>query len=258
MNVKWIFLSILFQSSVVFAYRFTDDFNNGFYWEGGPVTFTVVESNSTRAQLLKSVIESAIDEWEDSLGQQLWEVSPTVLANVEGGRNIIRWSNDIEGETGFNRYSTLAVTLRYITGPYYTQTEILLNAQHPTLSNLQALKATLVHELGHTYGLDHSSVPQAIMYYSYGSQSLHNDDIDGMVALVDETRRRQAIGYISPLAFEEGKSSSQAISCGTIDTQSGNGGDGGGPFSVLFSLILGLIALSPFSIAKRKILPIKI
>ncbi len=257
MTAKWILSLIFLITSNVFAYNFTDDFNNGFYWNTMPINFAVSEPNQQAGSFLKAMVEDAVDEWESSLGQQLWDIDPTVLAVNPGNRNLIRWSSDIEGETGHNAASTLAVTLRYINGPYYYKSEIILNAQHPTLGTMNGLKSTLMHEFGHTYGLGHSNNNQAIMYFQYtGSQILANDDLDGMSALVAETQRRLAIGYISPLAFEE--EGGQTTSCATVDINPDSGGGPGGPFSILFSLVLGLLMFSPVSTLKRKTLPIQV
>ena len=48
------------------------------------------------------------------------------------------------------------------------------------------MKEAICHEMGHTLGLGHSSVPEALMYRVIGKQQqvrLHQDDINGIQSL---------------------------------------------------------------------------
>jgi hypothetical protein len=238
-----------------YAYQFTDDFADGFYWGSTPLTFAIAEPDAMKGQLLQQLVNQAVNAWEDGLGQNLWNIDASILPGVVAGRNLIRWSNNLEAETGFADSSTLAVTLRYIQGPYYIKSEIILNANHYALNNLNTLKWTLVHELGHTYGLGHSNNLSAVMYYQYvGSTGLSSDDITGLNELLYETQRRQTINYISPLAFDDTRNAN-ALSCATVDL--GNGSSGG-PFGGLFSLIIGVLLTLVLGRFGRKTLPVPV
>lgn len=240
-----VFMFMVLTWSQAKAYRLTEDFSNGFYWASLPVQFMVMDTDPTRLQLIKQLADEAVTEWEDALIDQLWNVS-SQQGSPSSNRNIIRWSTKFGAETGLSESSTLAVAIRYTSGPYVARAEIIINGNHPINSFPTQLKTVLVHELGHTLGLDHSEVGDAVMAPSLqvNYQGLHWDDEQGMSVTVNETKRRQAIGYVSPLAAKSEETTGSALSCGTIDMSGGGGGSGGSP---MISLSLGLLlALTVF------------
>lgn len=240
-----VFMFMVLTWSQAKAYRLTEDFSNGFYWASLPVQFMVMDTDPTRLQLIKQLADEAVTEWEDALIDQLWNVS-SQQGSPSSNRNIIRWSTKFGAETGLSESSTLAVAIRYTSGPYVARAEIIINGNHPINSFPTQLKTVLVHELGHTLGLDHSEVGDAVMAPSLqvNYQGLHWDDEQGMSVTVNETKRRQAIGYVSPLAAKSEETTGSALSCGTIDMSGGGGGSGGSP---MLSLSLGLLlALTVF------------
>jgi hypothetical protein len=240
-----VFMFMVLTWSQAKAYRLTEDFSNGFYWASLPVQFMVMDTDPTRLQLIKQLADEAVTEWEDALIDQLWNVS-SQQGSPSSNRNIIRWSTKFGAETGLSESSTLAVAIRYTSGPYVARAEIIINGNHPINSFPTQLKTVLVHELGHTLGLDHSEVGDAVMAPSLqvNYQGLHWDDEQGMSVTVNETKRRQAIGYVSPLAAKSEETTGSALSCGTVDMSGGGGGSGGSP---MLSLSLGLLlALTVF------------
>lgn len=242
--VKIIFLLCLALFSLSsWAFRYTKDFSDGFYWSSLPIQFIVMDTDSQRMNMIASIAQDAASDWQDALIDNLWNVSSQQGSPVSN-RNIIRWSTNFGQETGMSESSTLAVAVRYTGGPYIARGEIIINGKHPINSFSNQLKTVLVHELGHTLGLDHSEVNEAVMAPSLDLHydGLHYDDIQGMSNTVMETKRRQAIGFVSPLSRSE-TSQSSAMSCGTIDINGGGGGSSGGPTSLIFSLGIGFMVM---------------
>ena len=210
MWLKWIIIFSLTSSA--WGFRLTSDFTNGFYWSTLPINITVIEGNSIRKTMLEDLSRAAIDEWQTSSGLSLWDYSG------QGTKNIIRWSTDFANETRMDPEMTLAVAIRYTKGPYFARTEIVINGNHKLNQNEANLRTTLTHELGHTMGLDHSDVQQAVMAPTLQAwyTGLDNDDVQGVQAAHAEMEQRQATGYVSPLSYESEESQSQPLSCGTI------------------------------------------
>ena len=71
MWIKW--LTVFLLSSPVWAYRFTTDFSNGFYWQEVPINITVVDSNPTRQAKILALAQAAISDWESGSGLKLWD-----------------------------------------------------------------------------------------------------------------------------------------------------------------------------------------
>lgn len=234
--MKWILLSCL--SLNVYAYQFTSDFQNGYYWASFPLFMTRFAVDETEGNLLESLTQEAEQAWEDASGVDIWQFED-VIGPYTNGLNYIRWSENFADETGYDPYSTLAITIRYSEGTHMVRTEIILNGQMSALKENQdrRLYKTLLHELGHTIALGHSS-EEAIMAPYIGSlDELTEDDHSGVVAVIVETQFRQATGFRSPLAPQEQERAQYSTGCGTIDTN----GPGNGPSGMLPSLFLGLL-----------------
>lgn len=245
MFIRFCFLLML--ALPAHAYNLTRDFVDGFYWASLPIKITVADSNPTRKSFLQNLARESIGAWEQKTGLSLWSYS-------DGGtNNIIRWSDNFAAETKMDPVGVLAVAIRYTNGPYFAKTEIVINGNHQLLYaggnsgyfnkdhvNLQNLKTTLVHELGHTMGLDHSNFADAIMFSSLQTYSpqVTWDDQAGMKAAVSEMEHRQLIRYVSPLSYEE--KSSQGLSCGTTGplTQASSGS---GMVSLAAGMLIGFV-----------------
>lgn len=213
--IKWLLLCSL--SLPAWGYKLTQDFTNGFYWAQLPVNFTIVESDPSRASLITQLAQGAISEWENRTGFSLWDLTSG------GTSNIIRWSTNFAAETQMDATSILAVAIRYTDGPYFAKSEIVINGNHPSFNtsfasiNRMNLGTTLVHELGHTMGLDHSENMMAVMAptLQYPYNGLHSDDLNGMGDAHAQTENRQITKYVSPLAYSKEISESTPLSCGT-------------------------------------------
>lgn len=231
MWLKWILIFSL--TSPAWGFRLTSDFTNGFYWSTLPINITVIETNSARKSMLEDLSKAAIDEWETKSGLTLWDYTGTAT------KNIIRWSTNFAKETNMDPDSTLAVAIRYTKGPYFARTEIVINGGHFLNQSEANLRTTITHELGHTMGLDHSDVEQAVMaptlqtWYS----GLHSDDIQGVQAAQAEMDHRQLTGYVSPLAYSN-EETQQPLSCGTVGPVTATSGIS---FNGILSLAGGLL-----------------
>lgn len=246
----WVSVVFFLCSKFCFAYAFTEDFNSGFYWGSFPINFTKYAVSSSEGSLLTDLSVQAENAWEDAVGRDIWNQNGSFSTSQNYSGNFIRWSDNFAAETGFDAQSTLAVTIRYRTGTFLDRFEIILNGQNSALRNNigNMLYQTILHELGHTIGLDHSASSFTVMAASLsGISQLQSDDVTGMNALVDETINRQSIGFVSALASKSDESSS-ALGCGSIDLN-GKSGGGGGPLSLALGILMSLFAFN------RKTLP---
>ena len=229
----------LLKPCIGFAWSFTEDFNRGYYWRSFPFSFEKFVTNSSDGPLLAQLTEQAQQEWENAVGKEIWSTTPGYNVGGASG-NHIRWSNNFAAETGYDPNTTLAVTIRYSSGTYFNQVVIVLNGENNALrSNSQGmLKKTILHELGHTIGLDHSQ-QYSIMGASVSSVSaLTWDDSQGANAAIDEHLYRQQIGYSAPLS-ESGNETFAA--CGSVALTQGDDDDFGGRFGFVLTLLLGVI-----------------
>lgn len=226
-------------SAPAWGFRLTVDFDNGFYWASLPISITVLDQDPHRRSTIEAISLNAIREWEQKSGLKLWD-----FKNSNGNSassNIIRWSENFAAETRMDPVSVLAVAIRHTVGPYFARTEIVINGNHYLNRDLNHLRTTLTHELGHTMGLDHSEVSQAIMAPTLQNpyNGLHQDDVSGLSHVHDETQQRQLTGYISPLAYDK-KVTSQPLSCAAVGLMTASG-TASSPLTGWVSLGLGML-----------------
>jgi hypothetical protein len=240
MWIKWSFIFIV--TLPAWGYNLTQDFLNGFYWASLPVKIIVSESDVTRKALLTEIAQSAIGEWEQKTGATLWNLSGS------GTNNLIRWSTNFAQETRMDASSVLAIAIRHSNGPYFAKTEIIINGNHSSFNTGSSyydkmnINTTLVHELGHTIGLDHSNDMSAVMAPSlqFPYSGLQADDIQGMQNVIAQTQERQITKYVSPLAYAKETHTVQPLSCGTTGALNPTAA-GNNLVSIIFGLLIGLI-----------------
>jgi len=249
-------LFLFLFSFSIFPYSFTGDFSAGIYWGSFPIATVISDSDSQILDQLETLTAQAVAQWEDAVGKEVWSLSSTSSGGLSGG-NSIRWSNNFAQETGYNPSTTLAVTIRYRTGTFFTRYEIILNGENTALrmNSNNMLFQTILHELGHVIGLDHSSDTSAVMYASLqGINNLSHDDHSGANAAIDENIYRQSVGFVSELASSENSTSRSPLACGTIGMI--DSGPGDGPQSGLISLVFGLLIALTFSFARKNLPPL--
>ncbi len=218
-----------------YTYSFTSDFQSGFYWGDFPIPMKKYVIDPVDGPRLNNLVNQAVQEWEDVIGSDVWDVGPSYIVSSSFSGNLIRWSFDFGAETGWDSQTTLAVTTRWSEGTYMIKTEIVLNGNHPMLYNDIGgiLYPTILHELGHTIGIGHSNMP-SVMQASLGPySSLQEDDISAGVVVVSEHKTRASSGFVAASAQKDENGLTDAVGCGVISTGSGPGG-GLGAFLMCF------------------------
>lgn len=252
LNILMAFFLLATMSTNANAYNFTSDFQKGFYWQSFPIKMSKFVTDPNDGALLEQLTNQAVAEWESVVGKKLWDYSSVQTSTTYSG-NYIRWSDNFGGETGYDPSKTLAITIRYNQGTYFQQTVIILNGSMSTLRQNwgNSLKTTILHEIGHTLGLDHSG-NNAIMAPTLTSlPSLQPDDIQGVNALVDETLHRQSSGYVSPYSAVTSEKKGLVPACGTIEDIGHGGGSDNGNAATNFigALMLGFVFIA---LARKK------
>jgi hypothetical protein len=240
---KFSFLIFLLTSPNAFSYNFTTDFNQGIYWKTFPIVMKKFVVQASDGALLTQIVAESEAEWENvvknKLGKKidLWNfTSPAQTGGFSG--NYIRWSENFAAETGYSATTTLAVTIRYNAGSFLERVEIILNGNRSDLKQNwnQTLKKTILHEFGHSIGLDHTDANAVMAAYLGPYASLQSDDIEGGAKVVAETLYRQETGYTANIGSNEKYENNLLGACGTVDIVK-NQGPGGGGF--LSSILLG-------------------
>lgn len=244
------FLGLFLQHHSL-AYQFTDDLQKGSFWRTFPIALKLqIAATDSRRDVTETALIEAIDEWQRHSEIQLWDYQDA-NSNPKTS-NVVRWSNNFQKETGYSAYSTMAITIRYSTPPLLQRTEIIINGEYPGLNDQDDLKRILIHELGHTIGLDHSAEFGSMMYSTLalggnGPRVLAEDDIEGLTHVMAYHAEKQS----QPIQLEQNRAGStnaldSIASCGqnNQDVSSFSPAMNGKNYNTflvwLFSLALGL------------------
>ncbi len=208
-------------------------------------TNTCANANLSSSQL-ESIAKEAMDDYWNGVSASSLELKSAGTLNVDVSADTLTAavnrisSNTIvigcsQNATVFTASSILGVGGISCTGDD-CRGAILMNDRSGTnlaSSSHDTIVMAVAHELGHALGIGHTSVQEALMYYSLtgkSQKSLHQDDID-------------ALTYLYP---NKKKLGGLAGSCGTTtDISKGNGGGNNFLFSLIFAFIFSL-SLKPF------------
>jgi len=208
-------------------------------WDKDEVKFFLNPADcSVSAGRIEEAIEHAVNLWNSVPNSRLKAAYFGQTSNTGRAPDpvISCVTSGIEGAVGVGIIATASGVIQ--TG------EIQLNSIPDDIGNIAVttdaqLDIALAHEMGHVFGLGHSTVESSLMYYALGSKehlSLSQDDIDGMTWLYP--RNEPGDGFLG---------------CGSLG---GGGGSGpGGP------LLWVLAAAGWITLAMRlrdKLLPARV
>ncbi len=259
---------LLIFSTNGWTFNLTTDFREGFYWQEFPIALSVLDDpaiDSQKIDDLQWALDEAIQQWTLTTPDlDFWRMDAPVSTGTSG-KNLVRWDQNFQLNTGLQGSQYLAVTVRRAVIPLIAQVEILMNTLYLNLPKSDLVKI-LVHELGHTIGLDHSDDASSIMSAAirlgpYSNQSIKLDDVAGVSYIHTEMGMRQSGSSSDPaywelLSSQEQNSSTTLPSCGTIEDINRTGGGGTGSFlvSFLFGLMIMLLFGKNFHLGLLKII----
>ncbi|QQR80131.1 MAG: matrixin family metalloprotease [Deltaproteobacteria bacterium] len=142
------------------------------------------------------VIQEAFQDWEEAVGRSLVEYRGRTDAEKEwDGKNVISWNR--EGDT----QGHLGMTYRKFSGNTIIESDIEIFRDPATYAVLNCpagesncrvregrydIKTNLLHEMGHFFGLEHTTIAGSIMNPNYGMNTVvHTLDTDLVAELQD-------------------------------------------------------------------------
>ncbi len=208
------------------------------YWPNACVSFYLNESGTRQMEFadVEQAVKRSIAAWNLGRSSSL-EVFYAGKTNedrvgfnpyIKENANVIMFRDDDWEESRYVMAYT-SVTNRLSTGEIY-DADMELNAKYYTFgivtsdrSDVVDLQNTVTHELGHAFGLDHSSVVDSTMYFMADRgdtymRTLEADDIEGITTIYPPKGGNQCkfkAGYFEkpPYATNEGYPSGNKGSC---------------------------------------------
>lgn len=196
--------ALLFPSATL---AFTLITSNMKGWSKDEVKFFLNPANcSVSAGRIEEAINNAVNLWNGVPNARLKVTyfGQTSDSGMAADPVISCVTSGISGAIGMGIIATSGGTIQV--------GEIQLNSMAGDVGNIAdatdaQLDIALAHEMGHVFGLGHSTVESSLMYYSLGSKehlSLSQDDIDGMTWLYP--RNEPGNGFLGCGSLGEGSS----------------------------------------------------
>ncbi len=224
-----IFLFSLLLSLEAFAYQSSlTSGSKGLTWPNSTINLKIVPANNDLASgTTSTIIQQSIAEWNSQTSTQ---IVPTNSALSE-----ISFKDD------FSIYGpgVIGVTeLTYTSGGTIQQAKVYLNDENYKFKSTSGLHTTgeiylgdvVTHELGHLFGLSHSEVLDATMFYAAfpGQSTLSSDDKAGIKSkygssfgtITGTVRGGDDVGILGVHVVAFSRTTGKAI--GVISDQSGN------------------------------------
>ncbi|XP_053553842.1 matrix metalloproteinase-19 [Bombina bombina] len=182
-------------------------FNVGSKWKQESLTYKIINTTSIISEkLVRAELIKALKVWEDVVNLKFVEVDVNKTADID-----IFFVSGLHNDGNRNAFDGPGRVLGHAFMPPFTKKKKDLdgdlhldNDEKWTLNEKKGvnLLQAAAHELGHSLGLDHSTIPGALMAPTYKGYNpkfkLHQDDIDAIQALYGKPPPKISQGSSSP------------------------------------------------------------
>jgi hypothetical protein len=130
--------------------------------------------NFTYIQDARNAMNYALIEWQNSF-------NITFIETTEIEKADIKLSFHTKNHGDYYNFDGPGGTLAHAYYPYESSHRGVIHMDADEFWNYDFLYCVILHELGHTFGLGHSSVKEAVMApFYHGASKLHEDDRNGI------------------------------------------------------------------------------